>query len=69
MKEKLKLNIDENDPADDMMVITNRLYALAEEQQDKGNMAMYYILDDLCKKINNVVSKARNKNRRVKENR
>lgn len=44
-----------------MMTYTNRLFALSQEQQDKGNMAMHYILGDIRDGIEDVLSDERHK--------
>ena len=46
---------------DRMMVYTNRLWALAQEQEDKRNMAMHYVLDDICDGIKETMSDERHK--------
>ena len=53
-KEKV-VKIDIDDLADPMMVVTNRLWDLAREQQNKGNSAMYYVLDDLHSQIQKII--------------
>jgi hypothetical protein len=41
---------------DKIMVFTNRLWALAQEQESKGNAAMHYVLDDICDGIKDAIS-------------
>lgn len=44
-----------------MMVYTNRLFALAQEQEDKHNIAMYYVLSEICDGIKQAMSDERHK--------
>ena len=46
---------------DRMIVYTNRLHSLAQEQLDLGNMAMYYVLDDIHDGIDEAMSDERHK--------
>lgn len=64
-KKIIKVNID--DLADPIMVVTNRLWDLAGEQRDKGNMAMHYVLEDLHTKIQNIMLDAKYPNKKNKE--
>ena len=52
-----KIEFNENDPADDIMIIKKRLWDLAREQRDKGNLAMYYVLEDLHERVQEMISK------------
>ena len=54
MSKKKFINMD--DPADKARVILNRLWALAQEQGEKGNTAMQYVLDDLHDKLDEFVA-------------
>jgi len=56
-KKVIKVDID--DLADPLMVVTNRLWSLAQEQEEKRNMALYYVLDDLCTNIKDIVLDAK----------
>ena len=46
---------------DRMIVYTNRLNSLAQEQLDKNNWAMHYVLDDICDGITEAMSDERHK--------
>jgi len=54
VSKKKFINMD--DPADKARVILNRLRALAQEQGEKRNTAMQYVLDDLHSKLDEFVS-------------
>jgi hypothetical protein len=47
---------------DKMMVFTNRLHDLAQEQQDNRNMAMSFVLSDIHDGIDEAMSEERHKN-------
>jgi argininosuccinate lyase len=50
------MRINEKDPADEMMKIKSRLWHLATEQRNKGNMAMHYVLEDLHVAIEEIIA-------------
>ncbi len=62
---QIKINID--DLAEPMIVVTNRLYSLAEEQKNKGNMALYFVLDDLYTTINDIILNIKYPTKKEKE--
>ena len=51
MSSKRNIIVNIADPADDLMFVQRRLFTLAQEQEDKGHMALSFVLSDIYDKL------------------